>query len=181
MVTAYFTASSLDGFIADQDNELAWLFKQPIDENGPMHYGPFIDGVGAFVMGATTYLWIKEHHVDRGEPWDYSQPCWVMTHRDLPAIPGADVRFAQGSVAAVHAEMVAAAGERDIWLVGGGDLVGQFADAGLLEEVWVQYAPVTLGGGAPLLPRRLDLELLEVARNEAFLCGRYRVTGPLAT
>ena len=63
--------------------------------------------------------------------------------------------------------------------LGGGDLAGQFADAGLLDEVWVQYAPVTLGAGAPLLPRALDLELIDVARNEAFLCGRYRVTGRL--
>ena len=132
MVTAYFTASSLDGFIADQDNDLGWLFKQPIDEDGPMHYGPFIDGVGAFAMGATTYLWIKEHHVDRGEAWDYHQPAWVMTHRELPVIEGADVRFTQADVASVHAEMVAAAGEKDVWLVGGGDLVGQLAAAGLL-------------------------------------------------
>ena len=179
MVTAYFTASSLDGYIADQDNDLGWLFKQPIDEHGPMHYGAFIDGVGALVMGATTYRWIKEHHVDRGETWDYHQPTWVMTHREQPVIEGADVRFTQSDVATVHAEMVRAAGEKDVWLVGGGDLVGQFADAGLLDEVWVQFAPVTLGDGAPLLPRRLDLELLEVARNEAFLCGRYRVLGPL--
>ena len=73
--------------------------------------------------------------------------------------------------------MVAAAGGLDVWVVGGGDLAGQFADAGLLDEVWVQFAPVTLGAGAPLLPRALDLELLDVARNEAFLCGRYRVVG----
>ena len=72
-------------------------------------------------------------------------------------------------------EMVAAAGGKDLWVVGGGDLAGQFADAGLLDEVWVQYAPVTLGSGAPLLPRALDLELLEVARNRNFMCGRYRV------
>ncbi len=71
--------------------------------------------------------------------------------------------------------MTAAAGEKDIWIVGGGDLAGQFADAGLLDEVWLQYAPVTLGSGAPVLPRALDLELIDVARNRAFLCGRYRV------
>ena len=75
----------------------------------------------------------------------------------------------------VHADMVAAAAGKNVWLVGGGDLVGQFADAGLLDEVWVQYAPVTLGSGAPLLPRVLDVELLEVAQNRAFMCGRYRV------
>jgi dihydrofolate reductase len=71
--------------------------------------------------------------------------------------------------------MVAAAGERNVWVVGGGDLAGQFHDHGLLDEVWVQYAPVTLGAGAPLLPRRAELELVEVDRNRDFGCLRYRV------
>ncbi len=60
-------------------------------------------------------------------------------------------------------------------MVGGGDLVGQFADRGLLDEVWVQYAPVALGAGAPLLPRRLELRLEEVARNRDFCCARWSV------
>ena len=59
--------------------------------------------------------------------------------------------------------MVDAAGDKDVWLVGGGDLVGQFHDAGLLDEVWVQYAPVTLGRrSAPVLPRHVELRLEEV-------------------
>jgi dihydrofolate reductase len=62
-----------------------------------------------------------------------------------------------------------------VWLVGGGELVGQFHDAGLLDEVILSVAPVTLGAGAPLLPRRIDLELLEVARNRDFACTRHRV------
>ena len=53
------------------------------------------------------------------------------------------------------AAMAAAAGGRNLWVVGGGDLAGQFADAGLLDEVLVTIAPVTLGAGAPLLPRRI--------------------------
>ena len=75
----------------------------------------------------------------------------------------------------VHAVMVSAAEGKELWIVGGGVLAGQFADAGLLDEVWLQYAPVVLGAGAPVLPRAFDLELLETARNGAFLCGRYRV------
>jgi dihydrofolate reductase len=62
-----------------------------------------------------------------------------------------------------------------VWIVGGGDLAGQFADAGLLDELWVQYAPVSLGAGAPLLPRRIELELREVVRNRDFACARYSV------
>ena len=60
--------------------------------------------------------------------------------------------------------MVAAAGGKDLWVVGGGDLVGQFADEGLLDEVIAYIAPVTLGAGRPLLPRRFDLELVELDR-----------------
>jgi dihydrofolate reductase len=93
----------------------------------------------------------------------------------LQVVPGARIAFVRGEVASVHAEMVAAAGGRTVWLVGGGDLVGQFADAGLLDEVLVTIAPVTLGAGAPLLPRRLELRLDEVGRNGDFVAARFSV------
>nr|WP_314841380.1 dihydrofolate reductase family protein [uncultured Microbacterium sp.] len=172
MVTHYYTASSLDGFIATPDHSLEWLLRQDIDDEGPMSYQGFEKGIGALVMGASTYEWVMRHEQGR---WAYTQPTWVVTHRSLTVPEGADIRIAQGDVAVIHEQMLAAAGGKDLWVVGGGDLAGQFADAGLLDEVWVQYAPVTLGGGAPLLPRALDLELVEVARNRSFLCGRYRV------
>lgn len=172
MATYFYTASSLDGFLATDDHSLDWLLSQEIDEDGPMHYSGFIQRIGALAMGASTYEWVLRHDVGA---WGYTRPTWVFTHRDLPVPADADIRFARGGVAQVHAQMRSAAGDKDIWVVGGGDLAGQFADAGLLDEVWVQYAPVTLGSGAPLLPRRLDLELLDVARNRSFLCGRYRV------
>lgn len=172
MSTHYFTASSLDGFIATADHSLDWLLTQDFDESGPMAYPSFIENIGALAMGSSTYEWVM--HQEEGR-WGYEQPTWVFTHRALGLPATGDVRLTQADVRAVHAEMVVAAGGRDLWIVGGGDLAGQFADAGLLDEVWLQYAPVTLGGGAPVLPRRLDLELLDIARNRAFLCGRYRV------
>lgn len=172
MATHFYTASSLDGFIATEQHSLDWLLTQDIAQDGPMAYGEFEKSIGALAMGSSTYEWVMRHEEGR---WGYTQPTWVFTHRELDLPEGAEIRLTQDDVRAVHAEMVAAAGEKDLWVVGGGDLAGQFADAGLLDEVWVQYAPVTLGSGAPLLPRRLDLELLEVARNRSFLCGRYRV------
>jgi dihydrofolate reductase len=51
--------------------------------------------------------------------------------------------------------MRVAAGSRNLWIVGGGDLAGQFHDAGLLDEIIVQIGSVTLGSGKPLFPRRL--------------------------
>lgn len=80
------------------------------------------------------------------------------------------MRFTAAEVASVHAEMTTAAQGKNVWVVGGGDLVGQFHDAGLLDEVWVQYAPVTLGGGTPLLPRHVELELRELDRNGELVC-----------
>ena len=90
-----------------------------------------------------------------------------MFSRRQPPVDG-DVRFVAGDVAAVHPQMVAAAGDRNVWVVRGGDLAGQFAGHGPLDEAWVQYAPVALGAGAPLLPRRLELELTDAARNRDF-------------
>ena len=171
--TVYYTATSLDGFIADERNSLDWLLSRRSDADGPMGYAEFEKRLGALAMGATTYLWVQEH----GGPgaWAYTVPAWVFTHRELTGPSGADVRFTAADVADVHAEMVSAAGDRDVWIVGGGDLAGQFADRGLLDEVVVSIAPVTLGGGAPLLPRRLELARTEEAVNGEFVCVRYDV------
>ena len=178
-LTQYYTATSLDGFIADENHSLEWLFKQQQDREGPLNYNDFIAGVGALAMGAATYEWILGHEFADKDPaewtWPYDIPSWVFTHRQLPVVPDAPIVFRSGDVGAVHAEMRAAAGDRNLWIVGGGDLVGQFADAGLLDEVIVYLAPVTLGAGAPLLPRNLDLRLEEAERNQDFVCARFSV------
>jgi dihydrofolate reductase len=160
--TQYYTASSLDGFIATEDHSLEWLF--PLGDINDTSYPAFIAQVGALAMGASTYEWMLRHVVPRS-PWPYTQPTWVYTHRESPAVPGADLRFVRGDVRPVHAQMQAAANGRNVWLVGGGELVGQFHDAGLLDEVFVQVGSVTLGAGRPLLPRRIvapPLRLLSV-------------------
>lgn len=172
----YYTATTLDGFLADEHDSLDWLLRQEHDESGAFGMEGFMAGIGAIVMGSTTYEWVLAH--EHG-PWPYALPSWVMTSRDLAPRDGGDLRFASGDVRPVFQAMTAAAGGKDLWLVGGGDLAGQFAEAGLLDEVVVSVAPVTLGAGRPLLPRRLDLELVESAVNGAFVSTRYRVAGPL--
>jgi dihydrofolate reductase len=178
-LTRYYTATSLDGFIADPTNSLDWLFSRQQDPNGPLNYGDFIADVGALAMGSTTYEWILDHEFADKDPadwkWPYEIPGWVFTHRELTAVPGAPIEFTSGDVAPVHEAMVEAAGGRDVWIAGGGDLAGQFAEAGLLDEVIVYIAPVTLGAGAPLLARRVELELDELVRNGDFACARYSV------
>jgi dihydrofolate reductase len=171
-LTQYYTATTLDGFIADPNNSLEWLFTRAREEDGPLSYGDFIAEVGAIAMGSTTYEWILDHG---GGAWPYEVPSWVFTHRRLRLIPGARVEFVSGDIAPVHEVLVAAAQGRNVWIVGGGDLAGQFADAGLLDEVLVTIAPVTLGAGAPLLPRRVELELVELGRNGDFVAARFGV------
>ena len=156
MRTQYYTATSLDGFIATEDHSLEWLFQLgDINDTG---YPDFIAAVGALAMGSSTYEWMLRHLSGGGPgaaPWPYEQPTWVFTSRTLPVFPGADVRFVRGDVRPVHEAMRAAAVDRNLWIVGGGDLVGQFHDAGLLDELIVQVGSVTLGAGRPLLPRRI--------------------------
>lgn len=173
--TVYYVASSLDGFIADPANHLDWLVTRQIDQHGPLGYQPFIARVGAIAMGATTYRWLVAHLVAAGEPWPYRVGTWVFAHHEPDPSADSRVRVVAGDVRPVHAEMAAAAGERDVWVVGGGALAGQFADQGLLDEIVVAIAPVTLGAGSPLLPRRLELELVESARNGEFACARFLV------
>lgn len=169
--TTYYVASSVDGFIATPDDSLDWLLTREADHDGPMGLNAFISGVGAIAMGASTYRWIRAYQ----DTWDYQVPTWVFTHGGLAAPPDADVRFTQADVREVHRELVAAAGDRDVWVMGGGELVGRFADAGLLDEVVISYAPVTLGAGAPLLPRRLELRCTETAQNGELVCARFAV------
>lgn len=157
MKTQFYTATSLDGFLATVDDSLDWLF--PLGDIADTSYPTFIKDVGALAMGASTYQWMLDHVMNpaspQHSPWPYTQPVWVFTHRTLDGVAGADVRFVQGDVRAVHAEMVQAAGDKNVWIVGGGELVGQFHDHGLLDELIVQIASVTLGAGKPLLPRAI--------------------------
>ena len=175
--TIYYTASSLDGFIADEHNSLDWLVDggHAFPEDHPEAYPSFVKGIGALVMGSTTYLWVTEHDEGALATWPYDQPTWVCTHRDLPLPAQGRVETFAGDVAGLHPRLVEAAQGKDVWVVGGGDLAGQFLDAGLLDEVHVQLTPVVLGAGAPLLPRRATLSLLGTGPMGDFVATRFSV------
>ncbi len=181
MKTQYYTATSLDGFIATEDDSLEWLFQ--LGDINETSYPDFIQEVGALAMGSSTYEWMLRHVIKPGTgsaaPWPYSQSTWVFSSRLLPGVPGANLHFVQGDVRPVHAQMIKAAGTKNVWLVGGGDLVGQFHDAGLLDEIIVQVGSVTLGSGKPLLPRRIAFPPLALTAARAIGAGfaelRYNV------
>jgi dihydrofolate reductase len=187
--TQYLVAASIDGFIADADNSLEWLFRAESQAAADAtaakerRFTEFFAGVGAMAMGATTYEWVLDHERLLEQPGRWQEyygnvPCWIFTHRDLPAIPGARLHFVSGAVAPVHDQLTTAADGRNVWLVGGGELAGQFADQGLLNQILLAVAPVLLGSGAPLLPRRLtatQLSLTDCSQDGTFAYLTYAV------
>jgi len=181
--TIYYTATTLDGFLATEDDSLQWLFDVPAEDgSASQRFTDFMAGIGGIIMGSSTYLWILDHEKvlekpEKWQEWYGGKDCVVMTSRTLPPVPG--VRFAAGDVRPVHAEL--AASGKDVWAAGGGDLGGQLADHGLVDELWVSVAPVTRGAGKPLLPRVLtskDLSLTAVEHDGQFVHLTYQVRRP---
>jgi dihydrofolate reductase len=189
--TQYYCAASLDGYIADADDGIDWLtgyegtFQGGGAESGPMadggSYERFYEGVGALISGSTTYEFVLGH-MGEGTEWPYKgKPCWVLSSRDLP-VPqgeGVDVRIVDAAVADIYDEMIEAAGERALWVVGGGNVASQFADAGLLDEVILTVVPVVLGEGKPLFNCALEGGPMQLLGTRAFGNGmvelRYEV------
>lgn len=146
--TIYYVASSLDGFIAEDDGGLDWLLQFGF-EPFQAHYDRFLEGVGALVMGSTTYEFVR----GEGE-WPYALPTWVLTSQERERPRGADVRFASGAIEDLLPSLLESAGDRDLWIVGGGEVAARFAEVGALDEMRLTVMPVFLGSGRPLLPFR---------------------------
>lgn len=148
-----FIACSLDGFIAGPDDDLSWLPQGQGDDHG---FSAFLGGISALLMGSSTYRVIAGF---AGE-WPFGErPVFVATTRPLePAAP--TVR----AVAGTPRELLAAVREitgGDVYL-DGGNLIRQFLDEGLVDQLIVTVVPVVLGDGAPLFAgarkrRRLEL------------------------
>ncbi|GAB3859430.1 dihydrofolate reductase family protein [Nocardioides maradonensis] len=163
----YATATSLDGFLADRDNSLEWLFAVDGGDESLAGLAEFTSGVGVLVMGSTTYQWLLDHEslLENPEKWQTFYPgmtTFVLSSRRLPGLPGVDLRVVSASVPDLVPDVLEAAAGRDVWVMGGGDLAGQFADAGRLDRIMLSVAAVTLGSGVPLLPRRLESDRLRL-------------------
>ncbi|TGO04634.1 dihydrofolate reductase family protein [Serinibacter arcticus] len=164
------TATSLNGFIADEEGSLAWLFA--VDGGEAPDDGLYPATATVLVEGSSTYEWLLREndvlaHPQKWQEFHGDKPTFVFTTRELPVPEGADVRFVSGPVTDAIDAIRTAAGEGDVWVMGGGDLAGQFLDAGLLDVVAISVAPVALTGGAPLLPRRVEADRLRLVGAEA--------------
>lgn len=166
--TQYYVAASVDGFITDREGSLDWLMQfgfEEFDEG----YRRFLAEVGVVVMGSGTYEWLLRE----GESWAYpQQQCWVLSSRELPLMAdGEGIRFASAPVGELHPLWVEAADGKNIWIVGGGSVAAQVADAGLLDEIILSTMPVVLGAGTPLLPLATASGVLGVSGTEVTPSG----------
>lgn len=142
----YYVAATLDGFIAGPGGELDWL--HPFEQAGT-DYGlaEFMAGVDGLAMGRSTYAVARSF----GD-WPYGErPAWVLSHQQAPSegtLPPS-VRWGAAQPQQLVAQW-AEQGLRQVWLVGGGQLAGQFLRAGLVDHLMLATIPVTLGAGLPL-------------------------------
>ncbi len=177
----YFVAQSVDGYIATAEDSLDWLLGFDGFAGGEESYEAFFAGVGCIAMGGKTFEWLREHGPER---WPYpGTPCWVFSHHELSAPEGANITIVRGPVTEFVADLKDAAAGRNVWVVGGGVLAAQFADAGALDELIISVIPVVLGGGKAVLPVARALAPMELTASKAMGRGvvelRYRV-GPRA-
>ena len=184
--TQYYCAMSLDGYIAEADDTLDWLLGyegsyegadaapggSPEESGSP--YERFYEGVGALVSGSVTYEFVLDHMAATGAEWPYKgKPAWILSSRDLPQPQGegVDVRVVNAKVPEMFDRLVESAGDRNLWIVGGGNVASQFADGGLLDDVLVTVVPVALGEGKPLFDRRLPGGPMQLTGTRPFDSG----------
>ncbi|GAA3695643.1 dihydrofolate reductase family protein [Zhihengliuella alba] len=163
----YYVAASVDGYIADEHESLDWLTPFEEAEGVEPAMNEFFEQVGAVVMGAATYTWLLSH----SPVWPYAEmPAWVFTHRELPAVPDADITFVRGEPSEWAPDIADAAGAKDVWVMGGGSLAGQMIEAGHVDQLVLTTVPVILGGGRRLFATRGHIAL-ERTGSRAFGSG----------
>ena len=136
--------ASLDGFIAKKDNSISWMDSSDVYEKGATDDGAeVLQSIDCYVLGSRTY----EHALQLG--WPYGDtPTVVTTNRKLPATRES-VEFYSGDLKKLVCEILAPR-YRNIWLVGGASLGQSFLKLGLVDEIRLMIAPVTLGDGLHL-------------------------------
>jgi dihydrofolate reductase len=140
-----YIATSLDGYIAGEDDDISWL--KPF-EGVDYGYDAFIDSIGAVILGRRTY----DLTTGAGWGWPYPVPGYVLTSRPPADQPeGADIAFTDRPLPELVAEArQRIADDKDIWVVGGAGVVRDFLAAGLIDQVRVFVIPVMLGNGIRL-------------------------------
>jgi len=166
-------ATSADGYIARPDGDLEWLTSRPAPE-GFYGMNAFMKSIDTKLLGRKTF----EMSVRMGAKFDSRNRTIVFSHHAPPADAPSVVEFASGAIGPFVRHLREQPG-KDIWLMGGGEIIASFLDEHAIDEFVISVAPVFIGDGIPLIARRhrhVPLELLSVERFEDGLVQlHYRV------
>lgn len=155
MRVVYYVAASIDGRIADANHGVGWL---DAFDDVDLGFHDFFARVGAAVMGRKTFNFVHTYG-----SWPYGNvPGVILTHSPLPEFD-APIRTYDGDLEALISELKQQT-DKDIWIVGGGDVAAQLLGMGLIDEMEVYTMPVVLGAGPGLLgvnPPEVQLQIAE--------------------
>ncbi len=148
-----FIATSLDGYIATEEESLDWLFK--VDGEGDNGYSEFYDTIDTVILGRRTYDWII--NIEK-ETFPYvNKKCYVFSKSKHE--PNNNVEFVDDNIVPFINALKRVEGG-DIWIVGGGNLISDFLKENLVDELIITVAPTIIGSGIPLFNKqKLELEL----------------------
>lgn len=141
-------ATSADGFIARPDGDLEWLTEHPAPK-GFYGIGAFMKSVDAKVIGRKTY----DLSVQMGAKFGTKTPHYVFSRRPAPSSVPAGVEFVSEPIGEFAKRLRAEKG-KSIWMMGGGEIIASFLDAGAIDEFVLTVMPTFIGEGIPLIAHR---------------------------
>lgn len=159
-----YIATSLDGYIATEDDSLDWLFK--VEGEGDNGYSEFYDTIDTIILGRRTYDWIM--NVEK-EKFPYkNKKCYVFSRSRYET--NNNVEFVEADIVEFINELKGLEG-KNIWIVGGGDLLLNIFKENLVDELIITIAPTVIGSGIPLFKKQkmeLEFELKSIRRFNQF-------------
>ena len=165
--------TSADGFIARPDGDLEWLTSRPKPE-GFYGMSNFMRSIDTKLLGRKTYEMSRR----MGATFESKTRTIVFSRNAPPADAPSGVDFVQGAIGSFMRRLREQPG-KDIWLMGGGELIASFLDEQAIDEFVITVAPVFIGDGIPLIARRPRHVTLDLQSTERFEDGvvqlRYRV------
>ncbi|WP_117885776.1 dihydrofolate reductase family protein [Aureibaculum luteum] len=155
-----FIATSLDGYIADKNGGIDWLYSIPNPDNDDMGYIEFNNGIDALVMGRTTFETVCGFDVD----WPYDKPVFVLSNtlKQIPESHKEKVFLVKGTLTEILDQIYEKGFNR--LYIDGGTTIRNFLKEDLIDEMVLTTIPILLGGGSSLfteLPNELKFELIE--------------------
>src|SRR5438105_1776823 len=169
-------ATSADGYIARPDGDLDWLTSRPTPK-GFYGMNDFMKSVDTMILGRKTF----EESLRLGAKFDSKDRTIVFSRHAPPANAPSRVEFVKDAIGPFIRKLREEPG-KDIWLMGGGEIIASFLDEQAIDEFVISVVPVFIGEGIPLIarrPRHVPLELLSIERFEDGLVQlHYRVQNP---